>query len=32
MMKPFTYDGETCEIRDKIALLQALEKMYCCLP
>lgn len=26
MIKPFTYDGETCEIRDNIALVQALER------
>jgi hypothetical protein len=26
MMKPFTYDGETCEITDKVALMQALER------
>jgi hypothetical protein len=25
-MNPFTQDGETCEIRDKIALVQALER------
>lgn len=26
MMNPFTHDGETCEIRDKVALVQALER------
>lgn len=26
MMKPFTYDEETCEINDNIALLQTLER------
>ena len=25
-MKPFTYDGETCHIRDNITLVQALER------
>jgi GAF domain len=32
MIRPFTYDGEACEIRDNIALVQALERCasaYC---